>query len=153
MRTLELVGSKRTGIRLDPATWIAVDWLAARKGLKWAEWVREIVRNRPDTDNMTAVIREAAMDGILVETVLAKRATLRESIAADHPMLIASAIMDDSDLAEHMGNCEIHGSEDFGGFTLHAGNDEFQRPCVWIENNLRNCPHVVLPFVKDHKEQ
>ena len=146
MRTLELVGTKRTGIRLDSATWLAVDWLAERQGKKWAEWAREIAENNPGADNMTAVIREAAMNGILTETILAKRETLQGSLADEHPMLLASAIMDDDELIEHMGNSEIQGSEDFVGFTLHAGIDEFQRPCIWIENNVKGCPSVALPM-------
>ena len=66
MRTLELNG-KRTGIKLDPATWQAVDWIAGQQNRKWSEWAREEIEKYPNADNMTAVIREAAMTELFNE--------------------------------------------------------------------------------------
>lgn len=63
----ELANGYRTGIRLNPATWRAVDWIVSQQGHKWSEWAREQLEQKPDADNMTAVIRAAAMDALLVE--------------------------------------------------------------------------------------
>lgn len=146
MRTLELSSGHRTGIRLDPATWQAVDWIAAQQERKWSEWAREEIAKYPNADNMTAVIRSAAMNALLVETASAERAVTLGNIADEHPLLRYSSMMNDEELTEHMRSCHIDGSEEMGGFTLHAGKDECERPCLWIENQLKGWPSVVLPM-------
>lgn len=146
MRTLELTNGHRTGIRLDAATWQAVDWIASQQKRKWSEWAREQLERHPKADNMTAVIRAAAMDAMLVETILAERTATLNSIADEHPLLRYSAMMNDKELAEHMRRCQVFGSEELGGFTVHAGKDEFKRPCLWFENQLKGWPHLVIPM-------
>jgi predicted DNA-binding ribbon-helix-helix protein len=66
MRTLELNG-KRTAIRLDVATWQAIDWIAGQQNRKWSEWARDKLEKDLDVVNMTAVIREAAMTELFNE--------------------------------------------------------------------------------------
>lgn len=88
------------------------------------------------------------MGGLLAETILAQRVSL-DSIADRHPLLRYSSTMDDADLAEHMRGCEVWGAEDFGGFKLHAGKDEFGRPCLWIENGMKDWPSAVIPMPGD----
>lgn len=146
MRTLELANGHRTGIRLDPATWQAVEWIASQQGCKWSDWAREQLEKHPDADNMTAVIRSAAMDAMLVETALAEHAGTLDSIAENNPLLRYSSIMEDEEFAEHMHSCQIHGSEQMGGFTLHSGKDEFGRHCLWFENQLKGRPNLVIPM-------
>jgi predicted DNA-binding ribbon-helix-helix protein len=144
-RMLPLGDGKRSGIKLDAPTWQALDWLAEQKGQTWREWCLAIVRATPEEENITAAIRAAAMDGILMETILANRASL-DSVAENHPLLKYSAMMSDDELAEHMRSCHIDGSEEMGGFTLHAGKDECGRPCLWIENQLKEWPSLVIPM-------
>lgn len=148
MRSLELKSGRRTGIRLDPATWQAVDWIAAQQGRKWSEWAREEIEKYPHADNMTAVIRSAAMDAMLVEATLAEHSVTLDSVADEHPLLRYSAMMNDKELAEHMHRreCQIYGSEELGGFTVHAGKDEFGRYCLWIENQLKGGLSLVIPM-------
>jgi predicted DNA-binding ribbon-helix-helix protein len=147
-RMLPLGGGKRTGIKLDPATWQAIDWLAGQKGQTWQEWCGAIVHATSGDENITAAIRAAAMDGILMETILGNRATTIDSIADEHPLLRYSAMMNDKELAEHMHKreCQIYGSEELGGFTVHAGKDEFGRYCLWIENQLKGGLSLVIPM-------
>lgn len=144
-RMLPLGDGKRTGIKLDSATWQAINWLSEQKGQTWQEWCLAIVRTTPEDENITAAIRAAAMNDILMETVLASRANL-ESIADEHPLLRYSAMMNDEEFAEHMRSCHIEGSEEMGGFTLHAGTDECGRPCLWFENQLKEWPNLVIPM-------
>jgi len=145
MRAFEINGH-RMGIRLDPATWQAVDWIASQQKRKWSDWAREQIQNNPDADNMTAVIRAAAMNALLVETALAERSVTLDSIADEHPLLQCSSMMNDEELAEHMRSCHIDGSEQMGGFTLHAGKDECGRYCLWFENQLKEWPSLVIPM-------
>lgn len=150
-RMLPLGEGKRTGIKLDSATWRAVDWLAGQKGQTWQEWCLVIVKAASEDENITAAIRAAAMDGILTETILASRATI-DSIAENHPLLRYSNMMNDEELAEHMRSCVVDGSEEMGGFTLHAGKDEFGRPCLWFENQLKGWPSVVIPMPEKEEQ-
>jgi hypothetical protein len=149
-RMLPLGDGKRSGIKLDAPTWQALDWLAEQKGQTWREWCLAIVLATPEEENITAAIRAAAMDGILMETILANRATTIDSIADEHPLLRYSAMMNDKELAEHMRrhDCQIYGSEELGGFTVHAGKDEWGRYCLWIENQLKEWPSLVISMPK-----
>lgn len=144
-RMVPLSTGKRAGVKLDPATWQAVDWLAAQAGQTWQQWCAAVIDSTPEDENATAAIRAAAMGGILAETILADRVSL-DNIADRHPLLRYSAMMDDGELAEHMRGCEVWGTEDMGGFKLHAGKDEHNRPCLWLENGLKGWPSVVIPM-------
>lgn len=145
LRMVPLGQGKRQPIRLDAPTWQAVDWLAGNAGQTWQQWCGSVIDRTPEDQNFTAAIREAAMSGILAETILAQRASL-DSIADRHPLLLNSSMMDDIELADHMRSCEVWGMEDLGGFKLHVGRDEFCRPCIWIENGMKDWPSVVLPM-------
>ena len=75
MRTIEY-NDKRTGIKLDPATWQAVDWLAKQKGVKWSALARDwltIGTNGTEADtNLTRIIRSSAMSELLNETIFSE---------------------------------------------------------------------------------
>lgn len=144
-RMLPLATGKRTAIRLDAASWQAIDWLASQANQTWQAWCNAALTTYEEGDNLTATLRTAAMNGILVETILATPPSL-EALADNHELLRYSAVMNDKELRDHMKGCEVLGHENYGSFTLHAGKDEFGRPCVWIENNMKGCASVVIPF-------
>jgi predicted DNA-binding ribbon-helix-helix protein len=64
---------KRTGIKLDSATWVAIEWLADQQDQTWQEWCNKIIHATPEDENVTASIRAEAMDGIFSELMLAKK--------------------------------------------------------------------------------
>lgn len=142
-KMIPLAGGGRAGIKLDAPTWEAVDWLAGNVGQTWQQWCAAVIEQTPGDKNATAAIREAAMGGLLAETINAPRASL-ESIAERHPMLRYSAIMDDQELSEFMLLGEVWGTEDMGGFKVHAGRDEADQPCLWIENGMKGWPSLML---------
>lgn len=58
MRAVDLEGNgRRQGIRLEDVTWNAVDYLCAKRKIKWTQWVKEQLEKYPDSKNMTAVLR------------------------------------------------------------------------------------------------
>lgn len=58
MRAVDLEGNgRRQGIRLEDVTWNAVDYLCAKRKIKWSQWVKEQLAKYPDSNNMTAVLR------------------------------------------------------------------------------------------------
>ena len=135
-RMLPLGDGKRSGIKLDSPTWQAVDWLAGQNGQTWRDWCLAIIHATKEDENITAAIRAAAMDGILMETILASRATL-------------DSMMQDEEFDAHMRSCHIDGSEEMGGFTLHSGKDEFGRHCLWFENEVKGWPNLVIPMPEE----
>lgn len=147
-RAVPLGQGKRQPIRLEAPTWQAIEWLAGQAGLTWQQWCAYVIESTPTEENTTATIRETVMGELLAATVNAPRASL-DSIADRHPMLRYSNTFDDGELADHMRSCEVWGGEDMGGFKLHAGKDEFGRPCLWIENGMKDWPSVVIPMPGD----
>lgn len=149
-KMVPLAGGGRTGIKLDAPTWQAVEWLAGNAGQTWQQWCATVIERTPPDENLTASVREAAMAGLLAETVLAQRVSL-DSIAERHPMLRYSVIMDDQELAEFMRLGEVWGTEDMGGFKVHAGRDEADQPCLWIENGMKGWPSLMLVLAEDEE--
>lgn len=147
-KMVPLAGGGRTGIKLDAPTWQTIEWLAGNSGLTWQQWCAAVIEQTPTDENTTAAIREAAVGGLLAETILAQRVSL-DSIAKHHPMLRYSAVMDDQEIAEFMRLGEVWGTEEFGGFTVHAGRDEADQPCLWIENGMKDRPSLMLVLTKD----
>lgn len=147
-RAVPLGQGKRQPIRLDAPTWQAVEWLAGNAGLTWQQWCAAVVARTDSNENTTAAIRETVMGELLAATINSPRASL-DSIAERHPMLRYSAMMDDQELAEFMRLGEVWGTEDMGGFKVHAGRDEADQPCLWIENGMKGWPSLMLVQAKD----
>lgn len=147
-RMVPLSNGGRSGVRLDGPTWQAVEWLAGQAGLTWQQWCAAVVERTPADENTTAAIRETVMGELLAATINAPRASL-DSIADRHPLLRYSTIQDDQELDEFMRLGEVWGTEDFGGFKIHAGRDEADQPCLWIENGMKGWPSLMLVVVED----
>lgn len=140
MRTLEVLDGKRTGIRLDEATWQAIDWLAERRGKKWAQWASEVIQRKPTADNMTAVVREAAMNELLSETIFAERAN--DLAAMDGNVYTRNhGVVDDDGLRSYQDLAR--GESDFGGFAILFGVDDEGRDFLAVRNGLRGGVHFV----------
>jgi predicted DNA-binding ribbon-helix-helix protein len=145
--TLKMVptaGGKRAAIRLDNSTWQAVEWLANRDGATWQQWCAKVIAANPDSDNVTAAVRSAAMDGLLNATIFDDRAEQLAAMA-EHPLLKDSAAISDAQLDAILSTANIQGSSDFSGFAVIFGQDEYGQDCVWIKNGLRN--HLHFSFV------
>lgn len=150
-RMLGLEGGRRVPIKLDAPTWQAIEWLATRTNSTWQEWCANAIARTDDGENMTATIREAAMSGLLKESVFADR---EEQIAAMelHPLMKNSGILDDHQLAEILKKARVAGHADFGGFSVRFGMDEHFQDCVWIENGLRGGPHFAFSLPVDNNQ-
>ncbi len=53
------------------------------------------------------------------------------------------------ELAEFMRLGQVWGTEDMGGFKVHAGLDEADQPCLWIENGMKGWPSLMLVQAAD----
>jgi predicted DNA-binding ribbon-helix-helix protein len=149
MRTLELAGTKRTGIRLDSTTWQAIDWIAEKQGKKWSEWARGIIQNHPDADNMTAVIREAAMNELLMATVLGPDRGQDLAALEANTLTRNSAMLDDRQLDDFMKTATIQGESDFVAFRVIFGHDEYGADFLVIKNAMRDALHFATLAAED----
>lgn len=137
-RMLRLASGKRMPIRLDEATWRAVDWLAAQSHQSWSDWCARIVESTPEGENITATVRSAAMQGLLSATIFNERA---EMYASAGPIWQSLGMCGDpifhEVLEEARKEDRIEGEEDFVGFKLAAGVSEFGRVAFYIENGIK----------------
>jgi len=150
-RMLPLEGSKRTGLKLDGATWQAVDWLAAKRGVTWQDWCKSVVGATPAGDNITATVRAAAMNELLEATIFEGRGEWLETINF-HPFMRNSAMLNDAQLEDILAGATVQGRENFGGFTVIFGHDEGGQDCVWVRNGLRDGLHFAFVIPEEAKK-
>lgn len=161
MRAFELDG-KRRGIKLDPATWAAIDWLAEQQGVKWAELARrwaELGLHRLDTkgDNLTGIIRSYAIHELTQQTIFAERAEQYADTSAPTWRSIGQCNDDSFDYAigEARKHGAIEGEQDFGGFELYSGVSEFGNVTYYIRNCMKFQQNIIIstPFKPDEWEK
>ena len=143
---LTIPSGKRMSIKLDEPTWKAIDWLSSQHHQSWQEWCATIVGARSTNENITASLREAAMAGMLQETVFADRAE-QYALMDKHPLMRNSGTLDDDQFNGAIRKAKVAGEADFGGFSVLFGFDEHGQDSIWIKNGLREGMHFafVLP--------
>lgn len=145
-RMLSLGDGKRLPIRLDEHTWRAIDWLSDEANQSWLEWCRNIVSaHSDDAKNITATIRSAAMDGLLRATIFNDRA---EQLDRTGPIWSCLGMCGDQDFDHALAQADIEGAEDFVGFKLAAGINEFGYVTFYFGNGVKECSNLVIstPF-------
>lgn len=136
---------KRTTLRLDPETWQAIELIAARKGLNWAEWVHRIPSSY---ESRTTDIRAAVVAGLLNFEKFSFKGGDISTWGAPSLMMDAVSMTDEqfaSDLTDDANFLDNTGPFNFGGFLLRSGTRQGKH-AVWIENGLRGMPHVAVPI-------
>jgi predicted DNA-binding ribbon-helix-helix protein len=147
-RMLALPSGKRVSMKLDEATWQAIDWLAEQRGKSWQDWSVLTLANMDEGENMTAALREAAMSGLMEETIFADRAGQLEAMEL-HPLMRNSGMLNDQQLEEILSKARVAGHSDFGGFSVFFGLDEYFQDCIWIKNELRDGLHFAFVIPND----
>lgn len=143
-RMVPLEGGRRTGIKLDAATWKAIDWLASQEGKAWQQWCAAIIIATPDNENTTAAIRAAAMDELLVKSVFGEDRAEQTAAMNRHPLMKNSASLNDDQFEQIMRGADVQGWSDFGGYAIGYGYDENGQYCTWVKNGLRGGLHFAF---------
>jgi hypothetical protein len=134
----------RAGIKLDTASWTAIEWLAAQEGITWQQWCLAVIKKAPEGVNLTATVRSAAMDAILNATVFADRA---EAFASPQALGFSMAGVcwrpEDFQYALDQATV-IEGRQDLGSVEIISGIDEFGRVCFYVRNKLEDCPSMTI---------
>lgn len=156
-RTLVWPGdpARRASFRLDHPTWAAIDRIAALRGQRWTQWVRELLGRHPGAVNMRAVIRAAVVDELLQNSIFSMLDERAELLAAEPPALLAnSASMDDDELEEDLAASVLDGAPvETTAFSVQTGTDPHGRACLWIRSNVRGGRHLVVPLEMTIDEQ
>ena len=152
VRTTELTGTGRTSLRFEETTWAAIDALAVNRGIRWQDWARDVIAQKPGAPNKSAVIRAALADELLAEQFLA---LAQDSIsgAADlnemHDIAGTGYFrLDDDQLASELADASIITKDDsFGSFVLHIGRRSTSyggESFVNVENMLKGQLHLMI---------
>ena len=142
-KNIPLASGKRVGLKLDEATWRAIEWTNGQAGKDWRKWCADIIESTPKDENTTAAVRAAAMDALLYENIMEGRAESMAAMSA-HPLLRDSGMLDDAQLDEILARATVQGVSDLDGFKVLFGHDEHGQDCVWIKNGLRDRPHFAF---------
>ncbi len=150
-RTAAVTPDGRTTFQFDPATWAAIDKLAAKLGTSWQDWAARAIARRPRIGK-AAALRAAVAEEVLVEPVAAAQA-----VALPEPHAIAGTgyqRLDDDLLAVQLDGARITARDDaFEGFTLIVGTRSEAsggQPFVCVQNRLRGGLHL---FILQEREQ
>lgn len=139
-RMVPLEGGKRAGVKLDHATWQAIDWLSEQSGRTWQQWCAKVITATPDTKNATAAVRAAAMDGLLVATVFAGRGEHLDAMEAN-VLTRRCAMLNDEQLGAFLQTATVQGQSDFNAFTVIFGQDENEEDFLIARNGMRDGLH------------
>lgn len=147
-RTLDLGEGRRTTVRFDAATWQAIELAAAREEMRWTKWVRQVMAAHPRAENMHAVIRAAAIESLLEESIVGGRAKQLAS-GSGSVLLEGCTMLPDDQLQQELAAGRVEGEPlELVGFQLLAGLDQHGQPTIWVRNGLRDGMHaaITLPF-------
>lgn len=146
-RMLRLPNGKRMPVRLDDATWRAVDWLAKQAHKQWSEWCAAVIAASPDTNNVTAEIRAAAMKAVM-ESALTPNLATPSATELCHPMLSNGRlrVLQAADVDAELHSMLIEETLNFAAFELVAG-DRDGIPSLLIRSKVENDFSAVLSVI------
>jgi hypothetical protein len=145
---------KRTTMRLDAATWNAIDALAADAGTDWETWLNSVpvVHTSRTTDVRQAVVEElqARRESAFARALGQPLKDDSGHLLTGDPMLMEAAPLTDAELKAELApaNAETQverGTYEFRGFQVRTGT-RHGRPCYWIINGVRGGAHLALPI-------
>lgn len=151
VRTAAVSGTGRTSFRFDDSTWAAIDMVAARANMPWAEWAKRAVESRPNTGSKAAAVRAALADAMMAEQFLANAEERAAGLtnAPQHPIVGGGYYrLDDKTLAVELDGAEFtHRDDSFEGFTFISGYRDKSfggSPFICVENRLKGGLHLFI---------
>lgn len=151
VRTTELTGTGRTSLRFEETTWAAIDALAVNRGIRWQDWARDVIAQKPGAPNKSAVIRAALVDELLAEQFIALGETGAVATNVSHEIVGNGywRLNDEQLQTELEGATIITRDSSFGAFILIYGYRDKSyggepQPFVIIQNELRGQLHLMI---------
>jgi predicted DNA-binding ribbon-helix-helix protein len=145
-------GSKQTSLRLDNITWSAIEFLAARHGIRWQDWACRVLSECPDTPNMASELRQAAFQQLLATV---GQGSDMVPLQAYHELLGKSyRRLDDKALSAALKQAlVVHRDDSFVSFSVIVGflADEDRQPFLCVQNRLQGSLHMLAtPTAANH---
>ncbi|WP_022978408.1 hypothetical protein [Nevskia ramosa] len=143
---LPIASGKRFPITLDESTWTAVDLLAARAGISWGQWCGAVISKTKETENWTAAVRKAAIDGLLLGEFMSDLSGRAQEVGVQerHSLMRGAALLGDAAFEQEMSKATVQGEFDCTSFRVIFGHDELGTDCVWIRNQLIGGMHFAF---------
>ena len=137
-------GTRQTSLRLDGVTWSAIDYLAAREGIRWQDWASRVIDTNFETNNMAAELRQAAIQQLL-DTI---GQGSNEVLLPEYHAILGNAYsrVDDATLAKVLDAAFIlHRDNSFVSFSVIVGflGDAERKPFLCVQNHLQGAPHLL----------
>jgi len=148
-RTADLTGAGRATFRFEDTTWTALDMLAAKRGIRWQDWAREVLETQPDAPNKAALLRAALADELMTEQVIALGEAGAVATNVSHEIMGNGYWrLNDVELAGELEGATITTRDNsFVAFTLitgyrnkASGGEAF----VIVQNALRDGLHLMI---------
>jgi predicted DNA-binding ribbon-helix-helix protein len=156
-RTLTWPGNppRRATFHFDTATWAAVDQIAAAQGMRWSQWVHELLEQHPGAVNMRSVVRAAVVQELLDNSMFSLVAERAEQLAEPAPALLAcAAVMDAEQLAEDLAASTPDGAPvDLVTHSVQTGTDPHGCACIWVRSHVEGGAHYAIPLQTTIAEQ
>lgn len=148
-RNAELTGNGRSSFRFETTTWDLIDRMAAKRGIRWQQWARDVLAAQPDAPNKAALLRAALADELMTEQFISMGESGAVATNVPHE-IIGNGYwrLNDDELAEELEGATITTRDNsFVAFTLITGyrSKSFGgQPFVIIQNELRGGLHALL---------
>jgi len=149
-RGITLTSGKKTSLHLEVATWAVIDYIAASEGRKWQRWANEVLDAKDDVQNVSSVIRAAAMDNLLNRQRMID-AEVGTEVLDEHHEIVGREYyrIDDEALQSELVAAQItHRDSAFNGFEVIAGYrgipGEPAAPFLCIRSALRDDLHAFI---------
>lgn len=149
-RGITLTNGKKTSFHLEAAAWAVIDYIAASEGRKWQRWANEVLDAKDDVENLSSVIRAAAMDNLLNRQRMIDTEVGTEVLDEHHEIIGTEYYrIDDEALQSELDAAHVtHRDNAFNGFEVIAGYrgipGEPAAPFLCIRSALRDDLHAFI---------
>lgn len=148
-RNAELTGKGRSSFRFETTTWDAIDRMAAKRGIRWQDWARDVLAAQPAAPNKAALLRAALADELMTEQFMALGEAGPVETNVNHPIIGNGywRLNDERLQIELEGATITTRDNSFVAFTLITGYRSKQsggEPFVIIQNALRDGLHLMI---------
>ena len=136
---------KRTTLRFDLKTWQAIELVASKTGLSWAQWVHRVPSRY---ESRTTDVRASVVGALLDLESLSFKGSDVSVTGVQSLMGESFSLTDDEfavDIADDMSFVDSAGPFDFGAFKLRSGYRQGKHT-FWIESGVRGMLNIVIPI-------
>ncbi|EPT6930469.1 ribbon-helix-helix domain-containing protein [Cronobacter turicensis] len=148
-RNAELTGNGRSSFRFETTTWDTIDRMAAKRGIRWQDWARDVLAAQPDAPNKAALLRIALADELMTEQLMPSGDAGPVEANINHEIMGNGYWrLNDEELEGELAGATITTRDNsFVAFTLITGyrsKESGGQPFVIVQNALRDRLHLMI---------